>query len=241
MIVLPVMPAEQTASWLALLDLYERLNRGWTLIGGQLVHLHCAERGRFPDRATNDADAVIDVRADPTMLLTFSTALTELGFRSAGVSAEGLQHRWLRDQACLDVLLPEGIGERAKARAGVTGSPTLPTQGGTQALARSQVVAVTVDGRSGHVLRPNLVGALVAKAAAHANTGARDPRRHRRDFLVLAGLITAADFRDETVTGKDRQRLRRMLTAIDKDAELTLELTGTADAQARLRMAAGLD
>jgi hypothetical protein len=27
------------------LDLYDRLSDGWTLIGGQLVHLHCAERG----------------------------------------------------------------------------------------------------------------------------------------------------------------------------------------------------
>jgi hypothetical protein len=42
MIVLPAMPAEQTASWLGVLDLYDHLSEGWTLIGGQLVHLHCA-------------------------------------------------------------------------------------------------------------------------------------------------------------------------------------------------------
>jgi len=57
MIELPAMPPEQTASWLGLLDLHERLAGGWTLIGGQLVHLHCAERGQFPVRPTNDADA----------------------------------------------------------------------------------------------------------------------------------------------------------------------------------------
>jgi hypothetical protein len=62
MILLPAMPEEQTASWLALLELYEHLDQGWTLIGGQLVHLHCAERGRFPERATHDADTVVDVR-----------------------------------------------------------------------------------------------------------------------------------------------------------------------------------
>lgn len=56
MIVMPLMPEEQTASWLALLELYSILPAGWTLIGGQLVHLHCAERGRFPGRGTNDAD-----------------------------------------------------------------------------------------------------------------------------------------------------------------------------------------
>jgi hypothetical protein len=100
---------------------------------------------------------------------------------------------------------------------------------------------VTVNGRTGHVLRPSLVGALVAKAAAHTSMGDRDPRRHRRDFLILASLITAADFRNETLTGEDRHRLRRMATAIDNDAELTLELRGAADAMARLRIAAQLD
>ncbi len=68
MIVLPDMPEEQTASWLGILDVYNVLPEGWTLIGGQLVHLHCAERGQFPERPTNDADTVLDVHADPTIL-----------------------------------------------------------------------------------------------------------------------------------------------------------------------------
>ena len=241
MIVLPAMPEEQTASWLALLELYDNLPEAWTLIGGQLVHLHCAERGQFPERVTHDADTVVDIRAHPTTLLTFTKALTDLGFRSAGISAEGRQHRWVRDKASIDVLVPEGVGERATAREGVTGSPTLPAQGGTQALARSEVVAVTVDVREGFVRRPNLVGALVVKAAAHTNIGDRDLRRHRRDFLVLSGLITASDFAKEELAKKDRQRLRGMLAAIEKDRELTLKVSGSADAIARLRLAANLD
>lgn len=52
MIVPPAMPPEQTASWLGVLDLYDKLPMCWTLIGGQLVHLHCAERGQFPERPT---------------------------------------------------------------------------------------------------------------------------------------------------------------------------------------------
>jgi hypothetical protein len=88
MIVLPAMPPEQTASWLGVLDLYDHLSEGWTLIGGQLVHLHCAERGQFPVRPTNDADTVIDVRADPEMLHPFTRTLTDIGFESAGISVE---------------------------------------------------------------------------------------------------------------------------------------------------------
>lgn len=241
MTVLPTMPPEQTASWLGVLDLYDHLPEGWTLIGGQLVHLLCAERGKVPDRPTNDADTVIDVRADPTILRTFTKTLMDLGFKSAGISAEGHQHRWVRGKASIDVLLPEGVGERASERQGVTGSPTLPTQGGTQALRRSEVVTVTVEGREGFVRRPNLVGALVVKAAAHTNVGDQDPRRHRRDFLVLAGLITAGDFASVQLTKKDRQRLRGIVTAIEADRQLVLETPGVAEAIARLRLAAEIE
>lgn len=127
MIFLPPMPPEQTASWMGLLDLHERLADGWTLNGGQLVHLHCAQRGQVSVRPTNDADTVIDDRADPTMLATCTETLTDLGFRSAGISADGLHHRWIRGDASVDVLLPDGIGDRASLRPGGTGSPTLPT------------------------------------------------------------------------------------------------------------------
>lgn len=240
MIVLPSMPPEQTASWLGLLDLHERLPHGWTLIGGQLVHLHCAERGQFPVRPTNDADTVIDVRADAAMLATFTGVLTELGFTPDGISAGGLQHRWKRGDASIDVLLPEGIGERASRRHGVTGSPTLSTAGGTQALKRSETVAVTVEGREGAVRRPNLVGALVGKAAALSNSGDTGSARHRRDFAILAGLLTARDFRREDVTRKDRQRLQAMVMAVRKDRVLLLDLPNAEQDMGRLVMAADL-
>jgi len=239
-IVLPAMPPEQTASWHGLLDIHERLDAGWTLIGGQLVHLHCAERGQYPVRPTNDADTVVDVRADPKMLRIFTSSLVELGFTSAGVSAEGLEHRWIRGPATVDVLLPEGIGERARARLGATGSPSLSTKGGTQALARSEAVQVTVDGREGSVLRPNLVGALISKAAAHSNVGDRDPRRHRRDFIVLATLLTASDFRSQQLTKTELRHLRNVTKAIRGDRELLLGVPGADSALDRLTRAARL-
>jgi hypothetical protein len=105
---LPAMASAQAASWHGVMDLYERLDNGWTMIGGQLVHLHSAERGQFAPRPTDDVDAVIDVRADPQMLRRVTNALTEMGFTSAGISPEGLQHRWVRGKGVLDVLLPDG-------------------------------------------------------------------------------------------------------------------------------------
>jgi len=190
-------------------------------------------------RPTNDVDTVIDVRSDPNILHTSTGTLTSLGFRSAGISAEGRQHRWRPGvDRCAAT---RGDRERASERQAVTGSPTLPTEGGTQALRRSDTVAVTVDGREGFVRRFNLVGALVVKAAAHCNPGDLDPRRHRRDFLVLAGLVRASDFTDDDLNKTDRRRLRSTVTAIEADRELLLETADAPDAIARLKTAARLD
>jgi hypothetical protein len=140
----------------------------------------------------------------------------------------------------MDVLLPDGIGERASRRLGATGSPTLPTAGGTQALQRSETVAVMVSGREGSVRRPNLVGALVAKAAAHSNPGDSGLGRHRRDFVIMTGLLTARDFRREELTKKDRQRLRAMVAAVQTDRVLLLEMPNVEDSLHRLATAADL-
>lgn len=231
------MLAAQTASWHALMDLHERHPDGWTLVGGQMVHLHCAERDHTPTRPTDDADAVLDVRAEPHFHESFTTTLADLGF-AFHTSGEGLQHRWVNGLAQIDVLLPDGVGERATSRPGAGGSPTLATPGGTQALRRSETVAVTVAGRAGHVRRPNLVGALVIKAAAHSV--GTDNRRHRIDFVVLATILAARDFREDPATKSDRRRLRAMITAVHEDEAVML---GSADVEAtlaRLELAAGL-
>jgi hypothetical protein len=122
----------------------------------------------------------------------------------------------------------------------VTGAPSLPTEGGSQALRRSETVAVAVDGRAGFVRRPSLVGALVVKAAAHGNPGDADPRRHRRDFVVLAGLLTARDFALESINKTDRRRLSRIVSAIRGDIELLLEIPDAGASLDRLVVAAGL-
>jgi hypothetical protein len=132
------------------------------------------------------------------------------------------------------------VGARAAARPGVTGSPTIPTPGGTQALHRSASVAVSVDGRSGFVRRPSIVGALVMKAAAHTVTGDPAKRRHRFDFATLAALVAARDFRDEELSPKDRTRLRAMVAATRADPEVMLTTADTAESLHRLARAARL-
>ncbi len=229
----------QEQSWHALMDLYERLDSHWTLIGGQLVHLHCAERGVLPTRPTNDIDTVVDIRASQSILMTFTSALKDMGFRPE-ISGEGIQHRWRRDQAQIDVLIPEGVGVRAASLIGAGGAPTIPAPGTTQALNRSEVVMVRVGGRTGSVLRPNLVGALVGKAAARTEI-ASDPAnaRHCTDFVVLASLIAAGDFRETELGKKDRARLRKMLDYCRRDAS-AMAVENAAEALDRVERGAKL-
>jgi len=236
---LPAMGEAQRQSWHALMDLYDRVDSGWALIGGQLVHLHCAERDRTPTRPTNDVDTVVDIRSSPGMLETFTAVLQDMRF-TPDTSGDGFQHRWRRDLAQIDVLIPEGIGERAAGRAGAGGAPTISAPGTTQALSRTERVAVLAEGRIGTVLRPNLVAALVGKAAARAEIPAsRASSRHCTDFVVLADLIAARDFRETELTKKDRVRLRKMLAYCRED-DTAMAVENAVGALERLQRAAGI-
>jgi hypothetical protein len=49
---------------------------------------------------------VLDVRAHPHVLRDFTAALVSIGFTTAGETPEGHQHRWVRDLASIDILIP---------------------------------------------------------------------------------------------------------------------------------------
>lgn len=231
---LPVTDPAMCHGWQKITELYEKMPTGWTIVGGQMVVLHCAERGRFPARATHDLDAVLDVRAIPMVLHQFTGHLRDLGFRPTGTSAQGHQHRWVVGEAQIDIMIPRRVGERAATRTGVTGATTLETPGAQQALDRSQVVEVTVDDVRGHVNRPNLLGALVAKAAASRVQLDRNRDRHLIDFATLAALSAAADG-IHLAGGKDLFRLRLALTMLEARPDLVASVAGAHAGVTRVR------
>lgn len=239
-VVLPPMTDAQSEGWSALLDLHTTMPTGWTLVGGQMVHLHCAERGVAPQRPTDDLDAVLDVRANPRVLHDFTAALTRLGFRSAGTSPTGHQHRWVRGLASIDILIPTGVGMRAAARRGVSGGTTLQTPAAQQALDRTDNVMVVVAGCEGAVRRPNLLGALVAKAAAYHVTNDTARTRHLVDFAVLTTLIAPSDH-ITAATARDRRRLVSTMGALVAERRTFLAVEGASDGLAVLRLALGID
>ena len=233
------MPDPQRDAWHALMDLHDKMPTGWALVGGQMVHLHCAERGVAPTRPTNDADAAVDVRADPRALATFTSVLRELGFEPAGTSPQGYQHRWVRQRAAIDVLIPRGLREASPVRLTVTGATTIETFGAQQAVDRAEGVGVTVEPREGRVRRPTLLGALVGKAAAMRILV--DPRssRHLHDFATLTTLIRPSD-RIDTAGPRDREHLNNMLGLMTKDASWK-SIDGAMDGVSRLKLALSRD
>lgn len=237
-VVLPPMTPAQAEAWSGLLDLAERHPTGWTLVGGQMVQLHCVERAVVPVRPTDDVDAVLDVRAEPGVLRTFTSALADVGFVSAGESWQGHQHKWRRGVGEIDVLIPRHLGEKASGRRGVSGGTTIETPGAQQALDRTEAVEVALGGRRGVIRRPNLLGALVAKAAAHSVILDRVRTRHLVDFAVLTTLLRPSDHVDQAGR-RDREHLVAALAALAADPRNWAGVEGAEAGIARLRLALG--
>lgn len=232
----PPLTTGQEQSWLTLLELGRRFSTGWTLVGGQLVHLHCRERGASPTRPTDDGDAVLDVRAHPDILYEFTRALADMGFTAGVPSGLGIQHRWVRDRAVIDVLIPRHLGERAASRPGAGGAPTIATPGAQGALNRTELVIVHVAGQSGKIPRPTLVGAIAGKAAALEITDDPNWKRHVQDLAVLATLIRRTDD-FESYTTRDIARVRNAIGRAVIDPSITALIDGAAQGLERLRLA----
>jgi hypothetical protein len=215
LIELPPIPAPINELWHVLMDLQERLTAAWSLIGGQMVFLHALEHGHVPPQISQDGDVIADIRADPQAITALVKQLEEMGFALDEPSVDGLAHRYKRDAeprpVVIDVLAPDGLGERASLLTSPPGR-TVEVAGGTQALGRTEVVTVVHEGRRGRLPRPTLLAAIIAKAAA---TGLPNPERHHRDLALLLCLIEDPFALVDPLTRKDRQRLRMARELLD--------------------------
>ncbi|MHB1128652.1 MAG: hypothetical protein ACYC06_01195 [Ilumatobacteraceae bacterium] len=235
-VLLPILPTAQSESWTGLLDLADRIPDGWALIGGQMVHLHCWERNTTPNRPTDDLDAVLDIRTMPTMLENITQVLVEIGFSSEGKSPEGHEHRWVRGNAVIDLLIADGLGERANSRKGIFGGTTIPTPGGQGALDRAEKVNIIHQGCNAVINRPNLMGAIVVKAAAYGNTRDSYRERHLMDIAVLSTLVKSSDAHDLTISKSERQRLALALKALKKNIGLINSVSGASEGVSRVEL-----
>lgn len=196
--------------WGVLLDLSEHVPRAWSLIGGQMVLLHGLEHGRTPPAASADLDVLADVQSDQKSLHRLVAGLEQLGFAPAGMSPQGnLLHRYHRGEGpgrlVVDLLAPDKLGPRTDLTTTPPGR-TLEVPGGRQAARRTEAVRVQLGQRAGHIRRPSLLGAIIAKAAALSIKTA-PPDRHYRDLAFLLSLPANPLELKAQLDKEDRKRL----------------------------------
>ncbi|WNV87641.1 hypothetical protein [Umezawaea sp. Da 62-37] len=196
---LPPLPggADQ-ALWPALLTLAERLPVDHAVIGGIMVYLHGTVAGRAPARVTSDVDVLCDVEVMPSSLRDTVAVLTELGYRIDPASPLESSHRYLGPGGeQVDVLAPAKVRPPPDL---ITTPPgrTIEVPGGKPALRHRVVIRASYEGRTGHLVVPDLARALMLKAAAYAEQHRKSPAKafhskHLQDITFLVSLIDDLD------------------------------------------------
>ena len=193
---LPPLGGYGLALWETLIELADLRPREWTLIGGQMVFVHAIEQGVEPLRMSSDLDVLVNARIVTGGVREFVRAIERRGFGLAGWSPEGLAHRYHRGPVNLDVLAPEGLGSRTD----ITTTPpgrTLQVPGGTQALARTELVVrrgfVLVEGgASSFDFGDDLLGGFVPDEGLGVLVPVVGPGVDRFDQLADASEAVAA-------------------------------------------------
>jgi hypothetical protein len=227
MISLPPLGDLEDALWLALIEIAEGRPSDWTLVGGQMVLLHALEQGVSPPRISRDLDLVVDARARGPAIPAMARTLDELGFVISGIAPDGVGHRFARGSVAIDLLAPEGAGERAKLGVGA-GAQTVEIRGGSYALSRSELVDVSAGGRSGRVPRPDLAGAVLIKAMAARSDKRRGPQRHLRDLAFLLSLVPDPFVLADNLGAANRRRVRDVTPLADAGNEAWGQLAPAA-------------
>lgn len=222
--------------WDALLEVAEHEPENWTLVGAQMVLLHALEHGRTPPRRTSDLDVIVNVRSVAMTPSRFASRLESLGYELEGVNADGVGHRFKRDRVKFDVLLPDGIGRRAK-REITPGARTVEVPGGTQALQRTQMIDAQSETRSGTVPRPDLLGAILVKARA---VGVDDvPDAQREDFAFLLSLVSDPYEMSGQLSNSERAWLRERTELLNPSAAAWQSVDNADDGRLALEVLLG--
>lgn len=222
LIPLSSMTPSQEEGWRVLLDLYEAFPGGWCIIGGQMVWLLAREHGVEPVRVTEDIDVVVDIRADQQLITRMCAWLEAREFSLDGISADNIGHRYVSTayngpgKVAFDILAPENVGDRAD----LTTSPparTVSAPGTRDALDAAEPLEILLGDRSGHVPRPALISAILAKAAATRIPVRANPERDWADLAFLLTLIPDPVSTAAQLSNRQRRKLRAVSALLGED------------------------
>lgn len=176
----------------------------WVLVGGLMVHVHALRAGVTPSRPTHDVDMLLDIGS--TQVSEIAGPLQRIGFRPVFGSIR--THRFTRSDDIVDVMVKRGVSARWAQR------PVFVAPGAAQALDRRDWYTLYGADRHARIGVPDLLGAIVTKAAAFSNDQ-RDRGRHLEDLTVLlaaAGSRRALGL--HRITARDKQHLRPAFSEI---------------------------
>ena len=222
-VVLTSMTPAQEEGWRILLDLYQDFPAGWCLIGGQMVWLYARESDIEPPRITEDVDVVVDVRADQQAIRRMCHWLEAAArdFELDGLSPDGIGHRYVSrsyngpGRVLFDVLAPDNVGTRAD----LTTTPparTVSAPGTRAPLDASERVEILLGGRTGYVLRPSLLAAILAKAAATTIPVRENRDRDWADVAFLLSLVPDPAAAAADLTASQKRHLAAINALLDE-------------------------
>jgi hypothetical protein len=208
-------------------------DREWTLIGGLMVQLHAFEREDEP-RPTADIDLVGGAKRPPRMTEAMASLLVERGAEIAEPprSSPELGYRFELEGETVELLGPDGLRGDPKT---ISGLKTFQAAGGSQALRRTEVVLVSLDGGEPvPVRRPNLLGAILIKARVLVKKRERKYESDREDLVRLLTYIDDARTLAVGMSRKEPRWLRDAQAAIDfEDPVLSAQFRGGSLDRAR--------
>ncbi|MFQ5743956.1 MAG: hypothetical protein ACE5HV_10255 [Acidobacteriota bacterium] len=238
MIIIPTLDERTTELWKALIELAGERSQGWTLVGAQMVFLHALEHGEEPLRSSVDLDVVVNVRLMPKGIASFGRTLEELGYEFDGANVAGIGHRFVRGPVRIDLLAPDGLGEKTDVLT-VAGARTVMVPGGSQALRRTELLEIGVGGNTGKVRRPNLLGAILLKARAVEVDDVPDDQREELCFLT--SLIRDPIEMASELSSPEKRWLRRRQELLDPTHPAWRRIRAPEDGRLAMRILIGAE
>lgn len=180
-----------------------------------MVQLHAFERSRS-SRLTADVDFLGDSRRRPSMTVRMAEVLKGRGGEMAmpPASNENLGYRFEVDGSIIEILGSEGVRKDPKTLGKYT---TFQAPGGTQALARAEIVHVSLNrGEPVEVRRPSLLGAILIKARVVKVQ--RDKfESDRQDLIRLLSFVEDPRALAGELKGNEKRWLREVGTLLAFD------------------------
>ena len=193
-----------------------------------MVQLHAFERGSG-SRLTADVDFLGDSRRRPAMTVRMAEVLVERGARMdlPSVNDENLAYRFEVDGSTVEILGSEGVRSDPKTLGKFT---TFQVPGGTQALARTEVVHVSLSGAEPIAMRrPSLLGAILIKARVVRKQRDEKFESDRQDLIRLLGFADDPRALGEELRKTERKWLREVESLLNFADGALAELFGSEE------------